>query len=265
MGKDKITETNVGDGSSSEMSIVYITFNISKIEKTNNFENNLFLQLKQSYLKIFDIVEKNNGVVQNFASLGATLIFKDPMDALRNSIQILETSEDNIVYKNMGISTGYGPLFVGLIGNDVRRGVSIASEEMQRLIKIDKGMKKINVNFSATESMISKIRKEFDPSLFRLIGRLKDISELTWIKLYEIISSSDTLRKEYNIRTKSMFERAVQLYIDGSFDQARKLFVDILNINKDDSVSLYYINMCDIKLNNIDKNYNLKIGEILEI
>ena len=265
MGKDKITETNVGDGSSSEMSIVYITFNISKIEKTNNFENNLFLQLKQSYLKIFDIVEKNNGVVQNFASLGATLIFKDPMDALRNSIQILETSEDNIVYKNMRISTGYGPLFVGLIGNDVRRGVSIASEEMQRLIKIDKGMKKINVNFSATESMISKIRKEFDPSLFRLIGRLKDISELTWIKLYEIISSSDTLRKEYNIRTKSMFERAVQLYIDGSFDQARKLFVDILNINKDDSVSLYYINMCDIKLNNIDKNYGLKIGEILEI
>lgn len=265
MGKDKITDTNVGDGNVSNVSIVYVTFNINKIEEMNNFEANLFLQLKQSYSRIFDIVEKNNGVVQNFASLGSTLLFEDPIDALNSSIEILETNEKNIVYDNMRISIGYGPSFVGLIGNDVRRGVTMASKEMQRLIKIDKGMKNISIRFSATEFIMDEIGNKFDPAFFRFVGKFRDITDVTWVKLYEIINSSDTLKKEYNIRTKSIFERAVQLYIDGSFDQSRKLFVDVLNTNKNDATALHYINMCNIKLNNVDERYGLEIGNILDI
>lgn len=264
MGKDKITDTNVGDGNVSEVAIVYVTFNINKVEESNNFEANLFLQLKQSYSRIFDIVDKNHGVVQNFASLGSTLLFENPIDALNSAIEILESSEQNVVYDNMRISIGYGPSFVGLIGNDVRRGVTMASKEMQRLIKIDKGMKNISINFSATEFIIDKIKDKFDPSFYRFVGKFKDVTDLTWVKLYEIISASDNLKKEYNIRTKSTFERAVQLHIDGNFEQSRKLFVDVLNINKDDATALNYINMCDIKLNNVSEKYGLHIGSILE-
>lgn len=261
IGKDKITSTNVGDGLLSTLSIVYITFNIHSIEDSNNVENNLFLQLKQTYSDMFDIVSNNKGVVQNFSSLGATLLFNDPYDALNSSLQIFETKKDNIISKNMRISIGLGPSFVGLIGNDVRRGVTISSLEMQRLIKVDKGIDKLGVSFIATNSVIEKIKEKTKIS-FRFIGRFKDILGLKWENLYQVIDNSNTLEKENNIRTKSIFERAVQLYIDGEYGESRKLFVEVLNYNKNDSTALYYINLCDIKASDIDHKY--KLGDSFE-
>ena len=262
IGKDKITSANVGDGLLSNLSIAYITFNIHSIEDSNNVENNLFLQLKQTYSSMFDIVANIGGIVQNFSSLGATLLFNDPHDALKSSLQILETKQNNIVSKNIRISIGHGPSFVGLIGNDVRRGVTISSLEMQRLIKIDRGIDKLGARFVTTDSIIDKVKSESKIS-FRFIGRYKDIGGLQWKNLYQVINDSDQLQKENKIRTKSMFERAVQLYIDGEFDEARKLFVEVLNSNKHDMTTLFYINMCDIRSNNLDKKYH--IGDIFEV
>ena len=69
-----------------------------------------------------------------------------------------------------------------------------------------------------------------------------------------------------NIRTKSEFKRAVQLYIDGNLEESRALFVDVLHNNGNDVTALYYVNMCDLRSSINNKNLNLKIlvGEIFE-
>ena len=84
--------------------------------------------------------------------------------------------------------------------------------------------------------------------------------------MYEIIDSSDNEKREMNIRTKSKFERAAQLYIDGNLEESRALFVEVLHTNKNDITALYYINMCDLRNNINNKNLNLKnlVGEIFE-
>lgn len=265
VGKEKITQTAVGDGKSSKISIVYITFNIGTLEESNNIEHNLFSYLQNSYSKIFDIVEENSGVVQNFSSLGATLIFNDSRSAISSALQVLESNIDVAIKSNMRISVGSGSSFLGIIGNEVRRGVSMASKEMLRLIKIDEGIKKLGIKFATTESVVREVNNEFALSL-RFVGKFKDITNLSWVKMYEIIDSSDTEKREMNIRTKSKFERAVQLYIDGNLEESRALFVDVLHSNRNDVTALYYINMCDLRSSINNKNLNLKnlIGEIFE-
>lgn len=245
-GKDKITQSSVGERQSSEHSIVYITFNVSNLKDVDNIEESLFDGLQNCYSKMFDIVEEKDGIVQNFSSLGATLLFDNPEDAVNSTIQILESDIDNIIKENMRISVGMGSSIIGIIGNDVRRGVSMASEEMLRLIKIDKGMKNLGIKFAVTEYVTEKMSDSLSIS-FRFIGKFKDISELSWVKIYEIIYSSDTLFKDLIIQTKSKFERAVHLYIDGEFNEARALFVDVLHKNQQDKTALYYINLCDLK------------------
>ena len=257
VGKEKITQTAVGDGKSSNISIVYITFNIGTLEDSSNINHNLFSYLQNSYSKIFDIVENNSGIVQNFSSLGATLIFNEPRSAINADLQILESNLDIAIKSNMQISVGKGSAFVGIIGDDVRRGVSMASKEMLRLIKIDEGIRKLGIKFATTESVVQEIHKEFELSL-RFVGKFKDITDLSWVKMYEIIDSSDNERREINIRTKSKFERAVQLYIDGNLEESRALFVDVLHTNRNDVTALYYINMCDLRSNINDKNLDIK-------
>ena len=61
-----------------------------------------------------------------------------------------------------------------------------------------------------------------------------------------------------NIRTKSEFKRAVQLYIDGNLEKSRALFVYVLHNNRNDVTALYYFNMCDLKSSINNKNLNLK-------
>ena len=221
----------------------------------------MFDGLQNCYSKMFDIVEEKNGIVQNFSSLGATLLFDNPKDAVNSTVQILESDIDNIIKDNMRISVGTGTSLIGIIGNDVRRGISMASEEMLRLIKIDKGMKNLGIKFAVTEYVTDKMDDSLSIS-FRFIGKFKDISELSWIKIYEIIYSSDTLFKDLIIQTKSRFERAVNLYIDGNFDEARSLFVDVLHKNQQDKTSLYYINLCDLK-SSISKDNSENLKDIL--
>ena len=265
VGKEKITQTAVGDGKSSKISIVYITFNIGILENSDNINHNLFSYLQNSYSQIFDIVENNSGLVQNFSSLGATLIFNNSRLAISSAMQILESNLDIAIKSNMHISVGKGASFIGIIGNNTRRGVSMASKEMLRLIKIDSGIKKLGIKFATTESVVQEINNEFALSL-RFVGKFKDITNLSWVKMYEIIDSSDNEKREMNIRTKSKFERAVQLYIDGNLEESRALFVDVLHTNKNDVTALYYINMCDLRNNINNKNLNLKnlVGEIFE-
>ncbi len=260
-GKEKITQSSVGERQSSEHSIVYITFNVSNLKDVDNIEDSLFDGLQNCYPQMFDIVEEKNGIVQNFSSLGATLLFDNPKDAVTSTIQILESKIDNIIKENMRISVGMGSAIIGIIGNDIRRGVSMASEEMLRLIKIDKGMKNLGIKFAVTEYVTETMDDSLSIS-FRFIGKFKDISELSWVKIYEIIYSSDTLFKDLIIQTKGKFERAVQLYIEGNFDEARSLFVDVLHKNQQDKTALYYINLCDLK-SSISKENSENFKDIL--
>ena len=249
VGKNKITQTSVGNGQCSTVSIVYITFNIRSLsEEISDVEHEMFLSLQNCYSKMFDVVASNSGVVQNFSSLGATLIFNDKKSAMNSALQIFELDLSPIIKKNMRITVGSGKSFIGILGTDIRRGVSMASEEMLRLIKIDSGIQKLGIRFASTGSGISDISKNIS-ILTRFVGKIKDISEISWVNIYEIINTSNTFEKDLILQTKSMFERAIQLYMDDNIKDARELFVDVLHKNKNDKVTLYYINMCDLKLN----------------
>ena len=261
-GKERITQVSVGEGKSSDISIVYITFNIENLKNISDIEKTLFNELQNCYSKMFDIVEDKNGIVQNFSSLGATLIFEDPVSAINSSIQLLESDIDEIIKKNLRINIGYGSSLVGVIGNEVRRGVSMASEEMLRLIKIDNGIKNLGINFTVTEYIIQNMSTD-TPFDFRFVGKFKDVSDLSWVKIYQVIYSSNTLIKDLIIQTRSVFERAVQLYIEGKIDEARPLFVDVFHKNKDDKTALYYINMCDLKMKLSKEKDNLDLKNIL--
>ena len=137
----------------------------------------------------------------------------------------------------MRVLVSFEKSFIDILGTDIRRGVSMSSEEMLCLIKIDYGIKKLGVKFAATESAVEDMSKDVSVP-FRFIGKFRDISGISWIKIYEIINTSNSLEKDLVLQTKNMFERAIQLYIDDDIREARNLFVNVLHKNEKDKPSL---------------------------
>ena len=128
----------------------------------------------------------------------------------------------------------------------------VVSEELLQMFNIDSHidskLKNMHVNHVATKQVIEKLNGKSEGN-FRFIGKISNVSGDGSVELYEIIDSSNSYKKDLYVKTKDMFEKAVNLYVLADFEEARKLFASIARINEKDYVTLQYLDMCDKQIN----------------
>lgn len=257
--RDKITQVNLCDSKVMHMNVLYLTFNIScKDNFSFKSENELFYTLNQSYSEFFKVVEKNNGVVQSFSGLGATILFpENAQDAFNASVQFKEVFISNTIKSNMNITIGAGEVLIGISGNDTRRGVLVVSDEIMQLFNIDSHLKTIGTNQVATKPVIDNLKARGICN-YRFIGRVGNISGNGFVDLYQLIDMSNQYRKDLYMATKEMFENAVMCYIEKDFENARRLFADVLKTNDKDNVSIFYLMKCEDNMDGKISKYDKK-------
>ena len=252
--KSKITDVKLRDNKTMDMNMLYFVFNLS-CKGAYDFKNEkeLFDLMSDSYESIFKVVEDNNGIIQYFDGINAMILFPESaQDAFNASLQFKEVFIDEKVRDNMNIILGTGEVLVGISGNDKRRGVMVVSEELLQMFNIDSHidskLKNMHVNHVATKQVIEKLNGKSEGN-FRFIGKISNVSGDGSVELYEIIDSSNSYKKDLYVKTKDMFEKAVNLYVLADFEEARKLFASIARINEKDYVTLQYLDMCDKQIN----------------
>ena len=252
--KSKITDVKLRDNKTMDMNMLYVVFNLS-CKGAYDFKNEkeLFDLMSDSYESIFKVVEDNNGIIQYFDGINAMILFPESaQDAFNASLQFKEVFIDEKVRDNMNIILGTGEVLVGISGNDKRRGVMVVSEELLQMFNIDSHidskLKNMHVNHVATKQVIEKLNGKSKGN-FRFIGKISNVSGDGSVELYEIIDSSNSYKKDLYVKTKDMFEKAVNLYVLADFEEARKLFASIARINEKDYVTLQYLDMCDKQIN----------------
>lgn len=257
IGKDKITQVDLHDYKTMKMNVVYVTFNISCKDAFNfESEKELFDILNTSYEKFFDIVQKNNGVVQAFSGLSATILFpNNSQDAFNASVQFKEASISDKIRSTMNITLGAGKMLIGVSGNENRRGVLVVSDELMQLFNIDSHLNSLNINHVATKSVIEALPTN-GVCNYRFIGKVGNINGTGSVEVYEMIDMTNQYKKDLYLGTKDIFEKAVRVYMDKDFEQARKLFSDVLRVNNRDSVAIHYLMKCDNHINNSNDNFD---------
>ena len=228
------------------MNIIYVTFNLS-YRGSYGFESEdqLFEALNRTYSEIFKVVENNNGVVQSFDGLDAVMLFPEgAKDAFNASIQFKEVNIPKLVKKHINITLGSGDILVGVSGNKDRRGVIVVSDEIMQMFNMDTCLHAIGVNHVATRSIIENLG-ENHPYQYRFIGMMGNITGEGHTDVFEIIDISKKYRKDLYITTKEIFEQGVKNYISGNFEEARTMFADVLRINENDKVAVYYLMKCE--------------------
>ncbi len=261
MDKEKITQVNLYDHKILNMNIVYLTFNISS-RGSYDFkdENETFKALNESYKEMFKVVENNNGVVQSFDGLDAVILFpRGAKDAFNASVQFKEVNIHKAIKDHMNITLGAGNVLIGVSGNEDRRGVIVVSDEIMQMFNIDNQIGAIGINQVATKAIIDNLN-ENEPYNYRHIGRIGSITGEGFTEIYEIIDASNKYKKDLYMSTKGIFEKGVQSYLLSDFEEARRIFTDVLRINEKDKVSIYYLMKCEEQMDRIKKNGDFKKG-----
>ncbi len=246
MGKEKVTQVKLHDNKVVEMNIIYVTFNLScKGSYEFKDENEIFDALNKSYDEMFKIVESNDGVVQSFDGLGAVFLFpKNAQNAFNAAIQLKEIAIPDAVKAHMNVTLGHGSVLVGVSGNTDRRGILVVSDEIMQMFKIDSYLEKLGINQVATKDIIDKI-KEVPSYTYRYIGKVRSVTGEGGRDIYEMIDGSNKYKSDLYKITDENFEQGLKLYLTGDFEEARKVFTEVIRVNEGDKISIHYLAKCD--------------------
>lgn len=246
MNKEKITQVGLHDQNVVNMNMIYVTFNIS-CRGSYDFEDEyaVFDALNKSYSKIFKVVKDNHGVVQSFDGLDAVILFpENSIDAFNAAVQFREIDINPTIKKHMNIVLGKGDVLVGVSGDEERRGVVVVSDEIMQLFNIDTLINFIGIHQVATKSIVDQLDKS-SPYTYRFIGKVGNITGEGSTDIYEIIDGTNKYRKDLYMSTLETFEKAIRLYLTAEFEEARKLFTDVLRVNENDKVAVQYLMKCE--------------------
>lgn len=253
MNKEKITQVGLHDQNVVNMNMIYISFNIS-CRGSYDFEDEyaVFDALNKSYSKMFKVVKDNHGVVQSFDGLDAVILFpENSIDAFNAAVQFREIDIDETIKKHMNIVLGKGDVLVGVSGDEERRGVVVVSDEIMQLFNIDTQINFIGIHQVATKSIIDELDKS-SPYTYRFIGKVGNITGEGSTDIYEIIDGTNKYRKDLYMSTLETFEKAIKLYLTAEFEEASKLFTDVLRVNENDKVAIQYLMKCEEQIHGFE-------------
>ena len=247
LGKSKISEISLGDRGVNKISILSVNFDV-KEENYLTFSgiDDYFQGINQKYARLFDMVKANNGVVEKFDAFGMTVIFPDnAFDAVSASMQFVDQLTEKSAKNNFRIGLGTANATVGVMGNNSRMSITVMSEELMLMEYVSGCLSKMKISHFAMQSMIDEIQNNSGFNNYRFVGQIKHPKQDKPIKIYEFINAHNLYERKLYLGTKSLFERAVNDYIEGNLAEARKTFSSILKINESDKMAMYYLGICD--------------------
>lgn len=256
LGKKNVTEVKLYDKNIREMNLLYVTFNLVYKNTANPMtEDEYFKTMNDNFGLLFTIVDQNGGIVQWFDGSGMMVLFPDSPDgAVKASMQFREAQKNDRIQDNMRLVLSTGETLIGVVGNEKRSTVTIASDEIIQMNYINSKMNDIGVRHIAIESILNKVK---DNSIYhyRFIGQVKPVSGDKPVKIYQLLDNEELYQKKIYLATKAMVEKGIDLYIKGNLFESRKAFASVLRINGEDGVAMHYLSLCDANKDKVTQEW----------
>lgn len=206
-------------------------------------------ELKMSADEYFDIahdcfddiimtIEKNNGVIQQFNAFNVTAVFVDSgSNAVRTALELKDSIKNEKILSFMRISLCVENAIVGTVGNDDRKNIVVVSGVSTLLSKFISKFDNFPNKLILTQDVFESLDDE-NKENYRCIGQIRGDCVENSIRIYELLETK-------NEEQKSIFDKALEYYINGDFENGRRSFTSALCIDRGDKVSMYYLKKCD--------------------
>ncbi|MGE5370933.1 MAG: adenylate/guanylate cyclase domain-containing protein [Solirubrobacterales bacterium] len=251
LGKSSVTEVDIGDGISQEMTVLFsdIRSFTDLSEGMSPEENFRFIN---SYLSMMGpIIRKNGGFIDKYIGDAIMALFPGkPSDALYAAIEMRETLKRFNKQRgragekaiNIGIGIHTGSLMLGVVGESERIDGTVIADAVNLASRLEGLTKMYGVGILISETTLEQA-PGFDEAAHRFLGRVRVKGKQKPVGIYELYTDFDSL-SDAKSRTASDFTQGVSQYIDGCFDSAIQSFERVLAINPNDLAAVLYLDAC---------------------
>lgn len=237
MGKTKVTDLRLGDKSVREVSLLYVGLQAGDGGLDSE---GCFALMNESFDQIFQVVERNHGVIQRFDGSGITVLFPGRVwDALNAAISLKELMArgGSALELNMLISSD--ETLVGVAGNEKRQTITALSPAILDIYALTSLMEELGTRYAITRQALEKISGGAYFNCREIGSGLSGRDTL-----FEFLDGMDPYEKKLHLVTREEFERGVHDFQAGRYSDARKHFAAVLQINERDQVAMYYLLRC---------------------
>jgi two-component system sensor histidine kinase ChiS len=246
--RDSIIDVRLGDQIEKTVTILfsdirgYTTISESMTPKEN------FDFLNQYLKNLGPAIRQNNGFISHYYGDGIMALFPTPSDGLQASLSMMDQvksfnkklSENNNDQIQVGIGLHSGPSMLGILGDEERMDASLVSDAVNIASRMEGLTKFYSAQIVVSESTINQI-EEKDNYLHRFLGRVLVKGKTRITNVIEIFQADDPDIREMKTKTKSDFEKGLELYFTKDFTQAAAFFKKVTDLNPNDSAAKFYI------------------------
>ena len=203
--------------------------------------------LNRYFTPMTNAVLDNGGMLDKYIGDALMAFFNAPVDIKKHAdaacISALEMIEELDILNEVLISEGINPIKIGIgintsevvvgnMGSDTRFNYTVIGDGVNLASRVEGLSKNYGVDIIITEFTVDKLSDEF---VYRKLEPVKVKGKEEAVLLYELLPSTDKSKT-----IKSLYDKALEVYINGDFDEADKLFTNLLE-DYDDMPSKYFL------------------------
>ena len=194
-------------------------------------------------------LERFNGKLLNISKSGITVMFENSCNnALQFAITLCQDSElveRKELFRGLSIGVDYGTM---CICNVLSRNLSmplLMSETIDTTIILSENAEKYNSRILITSDYVSKMTGVRNNYNNRRLGRIYHALTGLTEDIYDVYDGDPADTKYSKMRSRLFFETGVDLFLKGSYLEARSYFIEILKVDRNDAAAKQYVFRCD--------------------
>jgi class 3 adenylate cyclase len=255
LGRESILDVNLGDQVEKNVTVFFsdIRDYTSLSEQMTPQQNFIFLN---AYLgRVGPIIKTNRGFVSQYYGDGIMALFmgdetgiKSPQDsviaALEMHQEIRHYNQDRLEKGRkpirVGIGMHSGPLMLGIIGDEKRMDVGVVSDTVNTAARMEGLTKHYGCTTLLSESTFDGL-SDTNGFNFRFLGRVQVKGKKNPLRIYDFFDGDANSIAEQKNLTLDLFRMGLEHYFEKDFQEAVRIFQEILKQFPEDKASQFYL------------------------
>ncbi|TGL45399.1 adenylate/guanylate cyclase domain-containing protein [Leptospira wolffii] len=251
LGKEKLEDMRPGDQIRKEMTILFADIR-SFTEISESLDSKESFELLNSYIREMEpIIGSHKGFVDKYFGDAIMALFAGAEDAVSAAVamqnRILEYNKTRIEKGDRAIRVGIGihtgSLMMGLVGSGERMESTVISEAVHLASKLEALNKYYGSNILISEDSFDEL-KDSSRFVVRKLDRLKFKGKAEDLYIYEIGDFLSETEKDAFRKSKTNFERGVDLFHSARYLDSGEAFREALRIYPGDRAANSYLKRC---------------------
>jgi signal transduction histidine kinase/class 3 adenylate cyclase len=252
LGKENILEVRLGDQIEDNVAVMFSDIRgYTTLSESMTVDQN-FRFLNSFLGRVGPVIQQHQGFVNQFLGDGLMALFqRQPENALKAAIDMQKVvSEHNKARVpkgrlpvHIGIGVHYGPLMMGIIGDDKRMDAGVVSDTVNTASRVEGLTKYYGASILLSQDTVDQI-ENLGAYHHRSLGKVMMKGKRASLAIYEFFDGQSEQVIDLKEGTKSQLDQGLVAYYERRFTDAAGFFKKVTEADPKDLAALIFLRNC---------------------